>query len=156
MQASYFHPCERKPQGQGPTGLRVQPTVGGDTFFTVRLRENKEPLTDTQCHQTNDYFPFKKKCLHMLSFHVSFSSLENLAWALMNSRPMRCCVYACPPPLSLIALCLLICLPLLIHICVLGASFLPLDICQYGLDLNRPSLSSEVGAGDSLENRPLN
>ena len=53
---------------------------------------------------------------------------------------------------------------LLIHICVLGAPFLfflgffflPLDICQYGLDLNGPSLSSEVGAGDSLENRPLN
>lgn len=32
----------------------------------------------------------------------------------------------------------------------------PLDICQYGLDLSRPSLSSEVGAGNSLENRPLN
>lgn len=55
------------------------------------------------------------------------------------------------PPLSLIALCLLICFPLLIHICVLGAPFLPLDICQYGLDLSGPSLSSEVGAGDSLE-----
>lgn len=33
-----------------------------------------------------------------------------------------------------------------------GRSFFsPLDICQYGLDLNGPSLSSEVGAGDSLE-----
>lgn len=60
------------------------------------------------------------------------------------------------PPLCLIELHLLICLPLLIHICVLGTPFLPLDICQYRLDLSGPSLSSEVGAGDSLENRPLN
>lgn len=93
----------------------------------------------------------------MLSFHVSFSSLENPIWAPMF-HGQRDVVYTpvCLPPLSLIALCLLICLPLLIHICVLGAPFLPLDICQYGLDLSRPSLSSEVGAGDSLENRPLN
>lgn len=60
------------------------------------------------------------------------------------------------PPLCLIDLHLLICLPLLIHICVLGTPFLSLDICQYRLDLSGPSLSSEVGAGDSLENRPLN
>lgn len=155
MQA-IFTSAKKKPQGQGPTGLWAQPTVSVDTFFTVYLRENKETLTAMQGHQTNDYFPFKKKCLHMLSFHVSFNSLENLFWAPMYSQPIRCCVYVCLPPLSLIALCLLICLPLLIHICVLGAPFLPLDICQYGLDLNGPTLSSEVGAGDSLENRPLN
>lgn len=94
---------------------------------------------------------------HAFSFHVSFSSLVNLVWAPMfHGQQDVVCMSVCLPPHSLIALCLLICLPLLIHICVLGAPFLPLDICQYGLDLSGPSLSSEVGAGDSLENRPLN
>lgn len=91
-----FPACvHKKPGRRGPPGPQ---TVSGDAFFTVHVCENRETLTARQRHQTNDYFPFKEECLHMLSFHVSFSSSEKKNLVRVFSRPMRCCVCACLPP----------------------------------------------------------
>lgn len=108
-------PLLTKAQGQGPSGPWAQQTASDNAFFSVYLCENPETLTAMQRHQTNDYFPFKKRRLHMLSFHVSFSSVENLVWAPMfhGQWDVVCTPARLPSPL-LLYVCLSVCLYLFI------------------------------------------
>lgn len=155
MRGCYFHSCWKIPEEQGPTSLWAQQPVSDNTFFyctCVRANRPRHPRSTIKqtiiCH-------FKRRAIACLVF--MFLSVPWKTWTpVFHGQRDVVCEPVTAPPLSLIALCLLICLPLLIHICVLGAPFLPLDICQYGLDLGGPSRSSEARAGDSLENRPLN
>lgn len=147
--------CVRAVSGQRTKPLKAKammelPRALSDALFNRNLRvKEPDPLRDA--FKLTFYFLLKRKnlqfsCFSEVLIHVSWST--------------RCSADPFPT----------YCLPSLhyvsssvhflffFHICVLGAPrffFFCLDICQRRLDLSGPR-SSEVGAGVSLENRPLN
>lgn len=113
----FLLPLLTNSQGQGPRSPLARPSVSSDSIFTEYLSGNQETLTAVQYHQTNDYFPFKRKCLHMLSCHVSFSSLETSSGPpCFMANEMLLCVRlsACLLSLLLLYVCLSVCLYLFI------------------------------------------
>lgn len=115
-----------------------------------------ERLTASQCHQTNDDFPFKKRRAPTCSVSVLFSVPGSQRLGPHTSRPIRCWASCCLPLLFSPPFMFAYPLSFTYSYLRFGRSFFASWYLSIWAWPQRASLSSEVGARNSLENRSLN